>query len=750
MNSYEIPLNLDQEIQALEELIAKFRRKEISSVELKVHRVPFGVYEQREPDTYMCRIRCSGGIVTPQQLAGVAGIAARYAIGKLHITTRQELQIHYVKLDDLIAVIRALKEIGLVTRGGGGNTVRNIVAQEDAGIDHQEAFDVSGYAVALTSRLISEADSWTLPRKFKIAFSGSAKDKGYATIADLGFIASIKDGKKGFKVYVAGGLGAKAEIGQLLFDFIPEEELYNVAKAAKSLFWKYGNRKNKHTARLRFLWTALGEEEFKKKFQEEYDQVKQQGFKPLDLIELENRFELSGLTIETPQDQDSFLLWKKRCAREQKQKGLFSVLLGVELGFIDVAQAKKLALFFGAFGENSIRMTKEQNFLFRNIPEKYLASVYHFLKSSLPDFNQPVILSRIISCAGASTCQLGICLSRQAVKALISTLSETKLDWEKLGDFKINVSGCPNSCGQHQAADLGFFGKASRKGDHLYPAYNVVAGAKIADGKTRFAALVGEIAAKDLPRVVKEFLESGKQDLKGVLAKYSQVPDFAANKDYYYDWGSDQVFSLAGRRAGECSAGIFDLIEFDLQNIKEARKSGQLAALVFYASRALLITRGVEPKDQAQAFSAFDEHFIQAGLVDASFRELLKIAQAGDGQGLLEKKPEVHNLAQRVELLYEYMDNAFNFKVPESPAKENKPEAVAAAIVKDFRGVGCPMNFVKTKMELAKLKSGQILEIWLDDGAPIENVPGSAMAEGHKVISQNKTGNYWVVRIEKK
>jgi len=749
MNSYEIPLNLDLEIQALEELIAKFRRGEISAQELKAHRVPFGVYEQREPETYMCRIRCSGGIVTPKQLAGVAEIAAQYALDKLHITTRQELQIHYVKLDDLITVIRALEKIGLVTRGGGGNTVRNIAVGEDAGIDPQEAFDVSGYAVALTSRLISEADSWNLPRKFKIAFSGSAKDKGYATITDLGFISRIKDGKKGFKVYIAGGLGAKAAIGQLLFDFIPEEELYNVTKAAKGLFWKYGNRKNKHSARLRFLWKTLGEEEFKKKFQEEYQQVKQQGFKPLALVDLENRPQVSGLTIEAPQDQDGFLLWKKRCLREQKQKGLFSVLLGVELGFINAALAKKLALFFGAFGENSIRMTKEQNFLFRNVPEKYLANVYNFLKSSLPDFNQPVILSRIISCAGASTCQLGICLSRQAVKALISTLKEAKLDWEKLEDFKINVSGCPNSCGQHQAADLGFFGKASRKGDHLYPAYNVAAGAKVADGKTSFAVISGEIAAKDLPQMVKEFLESNQPDLKVILAKYSQVPDFAANKDYYYDWGSDQVFSLAGRRGGECSAGIFDLIELDLQNIKEARKSGLLAPLVFYASRALLITRGVEPKDQAQAFSAFDEHFIQTGLVDASYRELLKIAQAGDDQGLLKRKPEVHNLAQRIELLYEYMDNAFNFKIPESAAP-GKPEAVAAAVVKDFRGVGCPMNFVKTKMELAKLESGQILEIWLDDGAPIENVPGSVMAEGHKVISQAKTGNYWIVRIEKK
>jgi sulfite reductase (ferredoxin) len=285
IKGYDLPLGLDVEIDQLAELIRKYRAGEVSAAELKAHRVPFGVYEQRQADTYMVRIRCAGGFVTPEQLESVSLIAQQYGVIDLHITSRQELQIHYVKLDDIVTVIRRLKEAGLSTRGGGGNTVRNITAQEDAGIGPQEIFDVSLYASALTTRMIAEEDSWNLPRKFKIAFSGCADDKGYATLSDLGFIAQIRNGIKGFRVYAAGGLGAKSAEGKLLFDFIEADKVYPVAEALKSVFFKYGNRRNKHAARLRFLWQNLGPDEFKQKFRQEYDRIKQNGFKPLDIVD---------------------------------------------------------------------------------------------------------------------------------------------------------------------------------------------------------------------------------------------------------------------------------------------------------------------------------------------------------------------------------------------------------------------------------------------------------------------------------
>jgi len=209
---YRLPDNLEKEIDDLESLIASHLRGEVDATTLKVRRVPFGCYEQRRPGTYMLRVRTTGGAITPAQLRGLAHISELFGAESLHITTRQEFQIHDVALESVIPALRALLALGLSTRGGGGNTVRNIILSEDAGIGTGEVFDPSPWAFALTSRLIAEADSWNLPRKFKIAFSNSPADSAYAQFNDVGFIATIKDGRAGFKVYVAGGLGARAAV----------------------------------------------------------------------------------------------------------------------------------------------------------------------------------------------------------------------------------------------------------------------------------------------------------------------------------------------------------------------------------------------------------------------------------------------------------------------------------------------------------------------------------------------------------
>ncbi len=785
MMKYNLPADLDNEISQLEELIKKYRSGEASQTELKAHRVPFGVYEQREPDTYMVRIRCAAGAVTPRQLEGIGAIASKYGVGDIHVTSRQELQIHYVKLDDIVSIIRDIKKLGLSTRGGGGNTVRNIIAPDDAGIDPDEEFDVSPYAFALTSRLIAESDSWNLPRKYKIAFSGSPEDKGYATISDIGFIAKVKDGKNGFRVYVAGGMGAKSSTGKLLFDFIEDREAYPVAKALKNVFFKFGNRKNKHAARSRFLWDSLGEEEFKRKFHEEYSKIIKEGFTPLEVNETENKTVIPLVPQEEPEDITGFAIWKPRFAREQKQKGLYSVLIPLRLGFISSERAIKLERFIKVFGDDVVRLTKNQNILLRNIPLNNLGNIYNFLRSAFEGIDEPAIYGEILSCTGAATCQLGICLSRQAAKALMRQLKASGLDLDKLGPVRFNISGCTNSCGQHPVADLGFSGKALRKEGKLYPAYNVLAGAVIRDGETTLAAQVGEISAKDLPQLVIELfrkylsrsnefktfrdyiLRQGKEDLKGLCAGFKDIPSFEEDKNYYFDWDSEVPFSLAERRGGECSAGLFDLLEMDLANIEKTEsnlaspglsskeKETLLAKLVFYAARMLLITRGVEPKSEDDTYAAFIKHFLETGLIDRSHRDIISLAEQKDRKALLEKETAVRSLAVSVRELYEAMDNSFNFKTASAPIREGvKNPALSSAptpvAVKDLRGVACPLNFVQTKVELSKLKEGDILEVWLDDGPPIENVPGSVKAEGHKIIEQKKAGSYWSVRIEKK
>ncbi len=809
LKTYILPEHLEAEINELEEKIARFKAGELSATEMKVARVPFGVYEQRKKDTYMVRVRCAGAVVTPLQLEKIAELSQRHAAGYIHLTTRQEIQLHYVLIDSLIPVIRDLKTVGLSSRGGGGNTVRNIMAQEDAGIAEDEVFDVSPYAIALTSRFLAEPDSWNLPRKFKIAFSGSSDDRGYATISDVGFIAKMKDGKKGFKVYFAGGLGAKTQVSLLLFDFVPEQEVYNVAKAVKRVFYKNGNRKNKHAARLRFLVKTLGEERLKQITVEEYEAVKKEGHPPLEIHTIEDGGVDPQLPVEQAADSKDFELWQRRFVREQKQGGLFSVILPAHLGHVDNDKAIALARFLASFGENTIRIRKDQNFLLRNIPRRYLPNIYNFLKKTFDGFNRPFVIDKVIACAGASTCQLGICLSPGAATATRRYLENADFDLDKAADAVINISGCPNSCGQHHVGDIGFSGKVARKGDKVYPAFNVVAGALVSEGETELAQSVGEVAARDLPLVVRDLLrkyadrkgdslnfrgyarsEQGKEDLKAICARYKEIPAFEEDKNYYFDWGTDKIFSIAERGKGECSAGIFDLIESDfgaiqqdkklIDEIKEKggtqeQKAQLLKDIVFKAAHVLLVTRALEPRLEQETYDLFRAHFINTGLVDVSFNDLLKIAESKRYEAFLRKEQAVDALVERIKLLYDVMDSSFDFKLPDGGALhaqqveiqktgssgERAPAGASSAqrpagpstirpdVVKDLRGVACPMNFVKTKMELSKMKARQVLEIWLDDGAPIDNVPGSVRAEGHKVLSQEKTDGYWTVRIEK-
>ena len=801
---YELPPGLDEAIIDFEKVVEQFKKGEMSLTEFKVVRVPFGVYEQRKHDTYMIRIRCGGAIIEPLQLKKLGEIANVHSSDYVHLTTRQEIQLHYALVDNIIPVMHELKTVGLLSRGGGGNTVRNIMAAPDSGIVEGEAFDVTPYAIELTSRLITEEDSWNLPRKFKITFSGNSQDCNHATIHDLGYIAKIKDGKKGFKVYIAGGCGAKTGLGNVLFDFIDESEVYNVAKATKNIFYKNGDRRNKHANRLRFLFKKLGKDVFMQKWHEEYDLVKKENYEPLKIQELSNEAIDPNLEIEKPSDEKDFELWKSRFVTEQKQKGQYSIILPVHLGHLDNNQAVALGEYLDRFGKNTIRITKDQNLLLRNILGKYLPNLYNFLKANFNFFNRPFILDKMIACAGASTCQLGICLSPGTATATQRILNNSDFNLDEVSDAKVNISGCPNSCGMHHASDLGLFGKVLRAGTNVIPSFNVLVGAKLKDGDTELAQKVGDIPARKAPDLIKETFkkyipkkekfttfnnyvrsDEGKEDIKAICQSYKAVPSVEEDSSYYYDWGTDVRFSVVGRGKGECSAGIFDLIEVDLGHIQQRcklieeinenggsdeQKSQLLKDIVFYCSRNLLVAKGVQATNEQEAYDLFREHFINEGLVDSEYNELLQLAETHQISSFLEKEEKVFALAVRLKLLFDVMTPDFKFnlseeqkvkevkkvviekveKIKEDGKVENEKETpVKSKIIKDFRGVGCPMNFVKTKMELSKLKSKEILEIWLDDGAPIENVPGSVRGEGHKVLEENRTGDYWTVVIEK-
>lgn len=687
MFSYRIPAELNGEIDELEDLIQKNLSGIITDVELKMHRVPFGIYEQRTRGTFMVRIRSTAGIVTPVQLRKIAELAKKYGSGILHITTRQELQIHDVKIENLTIILRELLTVGLSTRGGGGNTVRNITASWDSGISRDEIFDVTPHAVALTSRLIATSDSWVLPRKYKIAFSNSIKDSALATINDLGFIATIQNGNSGFKVYVAGGLGRSPQVGYVLHDFIAESEVYLVAEAIKRLFSKYGNRKNKHAARLRFLWNSLGAENFIDLYRQEKNALIAENDEPFTIPEIvyDIRHPLEYVPISV--GKDKFSLWKKRYSQEQRQNGLYVITVPLVNGILTAEKADFLGRSLEPFGEDALRFTLDQNVTIRNISEGHLSTILSVVQQVTDLWDQSPILGTMVACAGASTCQLGICLARGALISTVNTLRDSNEELDSLKDFKIKISGCSNTCGQHMAADLGFFGKVGKRDQRSYPAYSIVAGASIHGDGSKLSEKIDEISARDLPSFIAEFLISYKADqftfdsfsayiaakgqavIQSICDKYRTIPTFTEDQSYYQDWGAENNFTVAGRGTGECAAGLFDMIEFDLKQIEELhvefaqnKSAAILYKMCLYSSRMLLITRGIEAHSDENVFDLFIDQFVKTGLIESKFLPLLSQAKIKDNDALLNNEAIIFELTDAVKKLYSTMDNSLQFR----------------------------------------------------------------------------------------
>ena len=769
MSSYAIPQSVYTDLEGFRKGHSDFAQGKLDALTFKTIRVPFGIYEQREPDTYMLRLKSAACSISPKQLRGLAKLAGEYANPLLHITTRGGVQLHYAKYGDLVTLTEKIMALGLSGRGSGGNTVRNIVADPLAGIAPDEPFDVTPYANALTTKMLALKDSYNLPRKFKIAFSSSSADRAVATITDVGFIATIKDGKRGFVVYLAGGMGAKMRLGYRFLDFLPAEEAFLLAQATKQVFDRTGNRRNKHAARLRFVADNLGEEKLNSLVLAEMESLRNTIDWQLDLHEIQYP---APVVEPLPTMSEEQKLWWNRFVIPQKQQGYFAAKIPLKLGDIPTEWALKLADMLEPLGEETIRFTSSQNMYLCNLRAKDLLHIYPLIMEYSEQSKKPAVIGDMVACTGAATCQLGICRPRGATLKIEEQLARENLDLDSIQGFNIHISGCPNSCGNHATGDLGFFGKVLREDGYPYPAYNVLVGAIIEEGKTQLGRKIGEVAAFHLPRFVSEVLRlwtankpkhadfraylasGGEEEIIALSKKYKKVPNFKDDKNPYFDFSSDELFSLKGRGTGECSAGMYDLIEADkkaMLELVEAARSGQGAdydQICLLACRMLLVARGQEARDKDGVYRAFKLHFIEAGLIDQKYLPAIKD----------KCDSSVLELADAVVALYATMDNSFNFQnkdiervakdAPESGGSAGGAGGNAGAFA-DFRGVACPMNFVKTKMELSKLPSGALLEILLDDGAPIENVPASLKGEGHTILATTREGAHWRVRIQK-
>jgi len=696
---YRLPKNISEDISEFESEFKKFIAGEVDPVQFKASRVTRGIYEQRIAGKFMARIRLPGGGVTSVQLKKIAELGKKFGSGELHITDRQDIQIHSIDLENIPMVMRELVSVGLSPKGGGGNTVRNIMACWGSGVCKNEAFDVAPFAVGLTEYMIEEPGSFRLPRKYKIAFSGCKKDCALATINDIGFIAKTKTQKgqeiKGFSVYVAGGMGSAPRPSDLLVDFILPEEVPYYAEAMKRLFDKHGNRKDKHKARLRFVMRRFGYEKFKSIFDEELAKLKSEEKIELSIRELPRlRKSDSSAAAETPADMEQWSAWKKRHVTDQGEDGYFMVEIPLKLGLISAQELETLASIVENFGEGSLRVMQNQNMLLRWTRKEELSGLYNSLTKAGFVSENSKVLANLVSCPGVSTCQLGICLSRGLSEEIIKSLSGREHQ-KTLKNINIRISGCPNSCGQHPIGQIGLFGTAKKADlENLAPFYKVLLGGRVREGKTALGKEVGTLHAKYVPEVVRQFIEfcaeerrkdesyfdfldrCGNDKMLEFIKENAHVPSFKENPSYYRDWGSTKKFSLKGRGAGECSAGVFDMIEVDMLKTEEAiilaekTGTGEVAGFfkaLYTATRhganCLLITQGLAPKSDAQIFEFFIKHFIDAGYVDKSVKELFDISEKNTQASPEKYLALAKKLLESIRKLHGSMDNSLRFNV---------------------------------------------------------------------------------------
>ncbi len=811
---YRIPSTLNGDLDYTQSLIDQFKAGEIQAGQLKSNRVPMGIYEQRKNQHYMLRLRCAGGLVTPEQLAKIAFVGHQLSTSHLHVTTRQEIQIHNVNIEDAIPALKKLEKVGISSAGGGGNTVRNMMVDDRSGLTADEEFDVYPYVEELTSRLIAEKDSFTMPRKYKVAIDTSEATANYSYIADLGLQARIKDGQRGFRVLIAGSAASNAHTGWEVFDFLPEKDLYRAAKALKNWFHKYGNRRNRHKARMRYVFYKYGTEEAKRLYLEEFEKLKKDGSIDFEAPALPLEHHKPNFpALKAPTD---FETWKRRYAHKQTnaeglKENLWYAYIPLRHGNNSTDFFAEVAEYLGNYGNDVIRFTKKEQIQVRNIPEEYLTNIYAFFKKlGVYQIDYPVVVTNLTCCTGADTCRLGICLPKGAIDGIAKQLLNSNLNLDAIPDFELRMNGCTNICALATWGDLGFSGRVGRVGDDPYPAYTIWLPVK---GKHEIDLQQGYIAAKKIPAFVEDYLRDviaeqanyadyydyvakrGVNIVKDLIAKYKEVAPYSEEPDTFFDFGDDEKFSLIKYGKAECSAGLFDIIEIDQDTIREKRKeveqllsdgkqnTGKIEKLlhdiVFSENRMLLVTRGLDPRTDEDVYNGFEKEFIAAGIIPQKFKVLTD--KARNNESLIEQKPLIDELADLLNDLYQNMDDSLQFKLPaektpveqvaeEKTAEEKAPaeqvseekapaekasaaeetETIVPDVKKDFRGVMCPMNFVKTKIALTPMQSGQILEILLDDGAPIENVPGSVKNEGHTILSTEKVENYWKVLIKKK
>ena len=629
---------VEQDIIDLEKKIRMFREGTIHEDKFRSLRLARGVYGQRQQGVQMVRIKLPYGKMTFRQWKRISDISDKYSTGNLHLTTRQDIQIHFVSLDRTPELWHELEQDKVTLREACGNTVRNITASVTAGIDPNEPFDITPYAHSLFEYLLRNPICQEMGRKIKISFSNTDEDTALAFIHDMGFLPKIKEGKRGFKVVVGGGLGAQPRMADLAHEFLPEDQLIPFAEAVLRVFDRHGERNSRSKARMKFLLQKIGFESFMELVEAERLAIKNKSFE----INTE-RFEVNEevqVKTEKVSDVQKFEIWKTTNTFEQKQQGKFGVYIRVPLGNISSVVSRSIIEKLNGFVGDDIRVTINQGLFLRNVPAANLAYVFNVLESEgLAAFGANSV-ANITACPGTDTCNLAISDSVSITYELEKVIDQEFPDLVKNNDFKIKISGCMNSCGQHGMANIGFHGSSLKDvNKNVLPALQVLLGGGASgDGFGRAAEKVIKVPSKRGPQVLRyifsDYQENGLEgeyfnnyfDRKGKNYFYELLKPLASLdalvQSDFIDWGQEVAFETA-IGVGECAAVMVDLVailfvEADekLADAKGAFESEKWADAIYLAysaqvnaAKAMLLDIDVNCSTQMKVISEFTKNF---------------------------------------------------------------------------------------------------------------------------------------------
>src|SRR5436190_2241208 len=659
---------VERDILELERKIHEFRDGKIPEEKFRSLRLARGVYGQRQPGVQMVRIKLPYGKMTLAQWKRIADVSDEFATGNLHLTTRQDVQIHFVSLDRTPELWNLLEQDSITIREACGNTVRNVTASDQAGIDPDEPFDVTPYAHGVFEFFLRKPVCQDMGRKFKIAFSSSEKDTALTFMHDLGAIPRIREIngelKKGFKVMIGGGLGAQPFLAITTHEFLEEDLLIPYMESVLRAFDRYGERASRHKARIKFLIQKIGIDAFNELVKEEQKALTYQRYK-IDTNQFQSfslpsyRLPVEKIEIKNPLN---FEIWKKTNVYEQKQDGNFAVYVRILNGNISSVSSRTLIEKLRPVIADDVRVTINQGLQFRFVKAEHLEYIYSALEKeglAAAGFGS---VADVTSCPGTDTCNLGISNSTGIAQILSEVIDEEYPELLYNKDIAIKISGCMNSCGQHGMASIGFHGSSLKSKGQVLPALQVlVGGGVMGHGDGSIADKVIKVPSKRGPDVLRSLLNDYKanrqndethlQYTKRVGEKYfyDLLKPLASletlQAEDYIDWGQEEKYSTA-IGVGECAGVMIDLIatllleaeeklEWSQENIDRKGYADGIynayAAFV-HAAKGLLLQQGVQCNTQTGILKDFDIHFTQNGLYTESNNFKETVLQMNDSE----------------------------------------------------------------------------------------------------------------------